>query len=241
MEDLSYSIDKVENFMPAPFGPLVESIVELDKEGSSMIYSQGFKDRFSNVQFRELNTYLKSCLKQISQSVEIENEELVGQLDMAGASKQVLYLFDPEMQKTNLFFFEKTPDVIPISELLTTVGGISRVNAEMFAALKSGEAGLDHASLLEIANVFLEALPERLNKLAVAMKNSSWKDIVWQTHYLKSSFGIMGMERLSWLVSSLEMAGKRKELSSALANYQLLYPELLIAVRFLRKQLTFTQ
>ncbi len=235
MDDISIEFESLNHRMLKPFDSLVESIVEFNMEENSMNCSKGFEDRPVENEQEIVRRYIEKCLNLVPDA-EGAQESQVGLLDFINPKNKGLYLIDPIEKKIDLFFFEQNPGAIPLKELLAKKDSISRVNSEMFDALKTGEAGLDHESLVSLANMLIDSLPERMNKLAAAMKQSLWEEIKGQAHYLKSSFGVMGLERLSWLTANLELAAKSKDLDSALASYELIYPELLLAVRFLRNE-----
>jgi HPt (histidine-containing phosphotransfer) domain-containing protein len=235
MEVLSFNINKIDELMSVPFGSLNESIIELNMEESAISYSLGFRDKFVKGEWNEKTINLINWIKKICTAIETNSGEYLGQLSIAERSDLVLYLIDSDTKKTNLFFFEPLVGAKSFSELLFDANNISRFDLEMFNTLQSGTDGMDEAFLEELIGIFLTSVPMRLNKLAMAMKERSWDDVIFQAHYMKSIFGVMGFERLSWLVGNLEQSGKTKEASIAFPLYHLIYPELVMAVRFLRK------
>lgn len=236
MENAYIHFDKFNHRMIKPFDSLVESIIEFNMEENSLNCSKGFENYKTENEPDTIRSYFEKCMQMVSSIEEGDSSGQVGPLDFLDVNEQGLYLIDPDSKKIVLFFFDQSLAAITIKEMLSKKDLVARINPEMFEALKNGEAGLDHEALVSLANMLIDSLPERLNSLAIAMKTSSWEEMKSQAHYLKSSFGVMGLERLSWLMTNLEIAAKKKDPQLALANYELLYPELILAVRFLRDE-----
>jgi HPt (histidine-containing phosphotransfer) domain-containing protein len=235
MEDLSTHKEVLSAAMPHPMGSLFESIIESDFSLRSLEVSEGFREQHLQSAVDQIFSEVKVWLKQIPDMPELETGVRIGEIFGEVHPHSLFYLVDENFKKINLFFFKPTTSVMPILEIMSAAAPVARVDSEMFEGLKRGEAGIDPEAVKGLARMLIDSIPERMNPFSMAIKNQDWQVMVAQAHYLKSSFGVMGLDRLSWLVARLEIAAKRKELVKTQAYYQILYPELTLAVRFLQK------
>lgn len=111
-----------------------------------------------------------------------------------------------------------------------------RIDDDIFMALMEGEIGIDYESFKELVRMLLSATPLRYERLGSNLHTQNWEILASEAHYLKSSYGVLGLARLNWLMGELERAARRQDLRSALTNYRLAYPELFMALHFLKKK-----
>jgi HPt (histidine-containing phosphotransfer) domain-containing protein len=79
--------------------------------------------------------------------------------------------------------------------------------------------------IVELASIFLEATPPRIERLCKAVERSDRENVIAEAHALKSSAANLGADRLSALTKELERVGAMASL-----------PELLVLARAVQSE-----
>jgi HPt (histidine-containing phosphotransfer) domain-containing protein len=236
MDDLSYLVSDVYPIMQRPFDSISEVVIELNEHGVLQSGSQGFQLSLMGDQNCRTMVMIDKYVCQLPSFLEESQHEYLGLINGIDSDSEVIYLIDRKLKLIDLFIFRQQGVSATVDTVIKRLNDVPKIDSEMFAALNGGEIGMNHNEFADLVNMFLSSISERLNTLTQATNSEHWQGVIAQAHYLKSSFGVLGLERLTWLVSELERAGKLGEQQKALATYRLIFPELLSACRFLCQQ-----